>query len=39
MRIFKVFMATAFMVAALFVMSNTTHAEHWVDVQNKYLVT
>jgi len=31
-------MATTFMVVALFVMNNTTHAEHWVDVQNKYLV-
>jgi hypothetical protein len=38
MRIFKVLMTTALMVVALFGMSNTIHAEHWVDVQNKYLV-
>ena len=38
MRLLKVLMATAFMVVALFVMNNTTHAEHWVDVQNQYLV-
>ena len=36
MRIFKVLMTTALMVVALFGMSNTIHAEHWVDVQNKY---
>ena len=38
MSLFKVLMAAAFMAVALFGMSNTSHAEHWVDVQNKYLV-
>lgn len=38
MRLFKVFMAAVIMTAALLGMSNTTHAEHLVDVQNKYLV-
>mgnify|MGYP000880405098 FL=1 len=38
MRIFKVFMATAFVVVALLGMSNTTHAERWEHVRDMFYI-